>query len=221
MTSWTQLETWSLEDAIRSGGLARAYAAFPTRSRASVYRKAVEAGFHFPPPIDESDARPWTASEDHLLFRFYPTLAAAGLLRDHGIDRTRVAIVRRAGNLGLKTSRKAPVREVPMGTPWTSAEEEIVRLAIRAQPDGVGLDWLSLQRALPDRTRASIACKIETVRAGPKKRAARRPWSTSEDALVVAEYASVGAQALAERLGRSHAAVTNRAYDLRVTKARA
>lgn len=107
-----------------------------------------------------------------------------------------------------------------MGTPWTEAEVQVVRQAIQSQNAGVELDWLSLQRALPDRSRASIATKIDSLKIRPQTRAARRPWTAGEDAIVAAEYAMVGAIALAERLGRSHAAVTNRAYDLQVTKSK-
>jgi hypothetical protein len=215
---WSRSEEDVLRHALGMSGLRGAYTALPHRRPAAVYTKAVREGWHIPPLIEESDSRPWTPDEDAILVDSYATQGPKALSQDLRLDRTRLAIKKRAAAIGLAESKP---RAIPMGTPWTRVETSVVMAALPAVKAGTPIDWDRLLLALPGRSRASVSNKLNAVRKRPPARAARRRWTATEDEYVRARYQSDGAAAVAGALGRSTAAITNRAYDLQVTTLKA
>jgi len=206
-------------EALRSGyqknGLAGAYAALPDRSHDKVFKLAV--GLHIHDPDRKGTfVDLWTPDEDALMIKHYqlfgPTKMAKLIPR-----RSVLAIKKRASLLGL-VYRPAEARAVPMGRPWVGSELGHVKAAGDVKLSGGKIDWTGLLAKLPGRTRASVEAQLNAYLSGAPGRKARRQWSTKEDDYVSANIATLGAARIAEDLGRSLAAVYNRACDLGVTK---
>jgi len=214
----TESDKLRIQDAYHAAGLPGAYAAAATAGREVVYRWLVYECIHLPPPYQQSAARPWEADEDEILRRLYESLGAAELVRRGLLDRTRKAITKRADVLGLNAKGGHE-----LAASWSTQDTLKALKFAERENAGERRNWAELHEAFPDRSTASIACKLDAVKKGQGlslRRAAPRKWAPDHDRYVSDNYETLGAKQIATNLGRSVAAVTNRAYDLGVTKSK-
>lgn len=68
------------------------------------------------------------------------------------------------------------------------------------------------------RTRDAVSAKLNAMSQGRGYSRTLRPWTAQEEAILQSNYATLGGRKCAEKIGRSVAAVTNRACDLGLTK---
>jgi hypothetical protein len=162
------------------------------RSVGSVRMRAQKLGLH------TAAARPrWRPDEDATLRDGYQLgLTCAQIAADIG-GRMPTAIAARAARLGLGT----------YGRRWTSREDNLLRK--------LALDGTDLDRAaqLLARTPEAVHRRARVLRlASPPRRRSdrdRRPWTSAEDELL-ALHRGLNPAALAQLLGRSSGAITQR-----------
>lgn len=217
MVYWSNPDHDVAKRAYYEGGLAAAYRACPNRTKQSVYSHLVYTQVHVRPPMHESASRRWEWHEDQVLFKYYETLGAAGILqRNLLVGRTRLAITKRAAILGLAREGHK------LADAWSKIATAKLRKFAQAEARGEPRNSEALLAAFPGRTLSAIVQKLQTIKQRPKgkerRRAFPRKWSSEEDDFVRQNYLKLGAKKVAEILGRSVAAVTNRAYDLGVTR---
>lgn len=180
------------------------------RNRSVVRRRADHLGLN--PQFDPDDPpqgrlTQWQAHEDAIVLARYAidgpqVLATSSPLA--GI-RSRRAITKRAAFLGV--SFQPNMSHAPTA-PWSPEEISILTSFLNSQPSGSGLP------TVPGRTPSAVEAQLANLRAGRRRSKTLRPWSAEEDQYLRKHYRANGPQVVSDALGRSLAAVHNRASEL-------
>jgi len=163
------------------------------RSRGSIQMRAIRLG------LCSRTSRKWTPEEDAILAEIYDGQDPATISRiATRLKRARIAVVRRAGRLGLQRARERD---------WTAEEDQQLRDLYDSHPTTVR----KLARALG---RKSAALKRRASKLGLTRKPGR-PWLQREDDLLERLVAqNVSRARMAQALGRTEAAVTHRLLKL-------
>lgn len=148
----------------------------------------------------------WKRHEDAVLQAHYADRGPAWIMNNRLPGRSQKAIIKRANQLGLAHS---PAMSHAPGQPWTAAEVA----AIEAYCTGFDGSHTPLPK-LPGRSAKAVAAKVASFRKGRGTSKVIRPWAPTEDAHLLSHYPTLGAESCAKALGRSRAAVYNRANTL-------
>lgn len=142
-------------------------------------------------------SRPWTPSDDALLGRLYGTMPRKQVAAR--MNRTWEAVAVRAKDLGLTK----PIARAPVVRPWTAREERRLRAmaGTYTKPE--------IARRL-DRTVAAVAGRMAALGLMVPRTSEHRAWTAKEDAYLRRNVARMSRAAMAERLGRTHVAITGR-----------
>jgi hypothetical protein len=180
------------------------------RNRSVVRRRADQLGLS---PQSDPDDPPqgrltqWQTHEDAIVLARYAidgpqVLASSSPLA--GI-RSRRAITKRAAILGV--SFQPNVSHAPTA-PWSPEEIRVLTDFLNSDTNGL------LRPAVPGRTPSAVDAQLLNLRAGRRRSKTLRPWSAEEDHYLRKHYHVNGAQVASDALGRSLAAVHNRASEL-------
>jgi len=161
----------------------------------------------------------WSAAEDARIIEGFPTLGASGLVGDPIFNaRTEKAITVRAGRLGVYDADSSELQRAPRSR-WTQKEDDIL-MSLDSEEEEELEDLLHL---LPGRSLAAIRMRYSLLKDRlvnpPVLQREVLPWSYKDDERLAWLYGSMPPRKVAERLGRTYAAVTNRASALGLTKA--
>lgn len=206
-------------DTYRTQGLNAACHAIKGMPPDKIYKRLVYFNVHVPPPRCESAAGGWSTYEDQVVRDHYAFMGPTKL-QNILEGRSVLAIKKRASVLGVSAQEVHANRGHAIGAAWTDEETRLLSVFLAREPKGLPRNWPSLEAAIPTRTRSAIEGKIASLAKPAKaiiKRAAPRPWTSSEDTKLRQIYGTMPADQVALQIGRSKAAVTNRAYDLNLT----
>lgn len=178
-------------------------------------RQLEEAGV----PIEPSARRPrrgrastWSDAEDAAILARYADEGPVGLAADPLFKgrRTCRAIEVRASRLEVIVPlEKKQARRSGKKTPrWTVGEDAIIDTASTVD------DLPTLLLQMPGRTLSAVEARFRQRRGGKR---VIKPWSIADDERLVELYAAHAPADVAELMGRTYAAVTNRATFLGIT----